>query len=62
MKSVKCRNNAIAYSKGVKQGRKSKFTKVPYGERKRSMLEWYWQGFNDARAGKVDENMVIEDA
>ena len=62
MSSVKFRNNAIAYSKGVKQGRKSKFTKSPYGETKREMADWFWRGFEDAKAGTVDENMVIKDA
>lgn len=61
MSSVRFRNNAIAYTKGVKQGQKSRFGKPPYGSTKREMYEWFWRGFEDARAGTVDDNMVIHD-
>ena len=62
MSSVRYRNIAIAYTKGVKQGRKSRFTTVPYGETKREMADWFWRGFEDAKAGTVDDNMVVKDA
>lgn len=60
MSSVIMRNNAIAYSKGVKLGRSKKSFKSPYGERKRALLEWFCQGYDDARNNNVDNNMVVE--
>ena len=58
MTTVKVRNNAIAYAKGVDAAGKSMFGRIPkcpYGETKLIMKSWWYAGLNDKRLNNYDE-------